>query len=177
MGLFSEMLPARKIKESLTEAGKVLMITCPGCACESLSYSEGLPCRALARGKNLEQSAIAVHRVRDRWDEIVRDMGKTTRHVTIAFPCEMFDTDRENIFAALDDGGNPADTVAALACSSGFAAIRELLKGLNVRIVPMMKTTGTFIFRLVPSASAEESVVDREGARITRFSALYGGGE
>jgi hypothetical protein len=142
------------------------MITCPGCACESLSYSEDLPCRALKHGKDMEHSALAVHMIRDKWDAILRKEKKSLTHITITFPCEMFDTDRKLILEKL--GTN--DTVAVLACSSGFIGIRELLSAYKGRIVPMMQTAGTFVFRLISDGQGEYSKVDRETARIVKFS-------
>jgi hypothetical protein len=142
------------------------MITCPGCACESLSYSEDLPCRALKHGKDMEHSALAVHMTRDKWDAIFRKEGKTLTHITIAFPCEMFDTDRELILEKLGEN----DAAAVLACSSGFIGIKDLLSTYKGRVVPMMKTAGTFVFRLISDEQGEYSKVDKETARIVKFS-------
>ena len=166
MGLFSEMLDEGKIRTSLRNSNNILMITCPGCACESLSYTEDLPCRALEQGKDMEHSAIAVHRVRDRWDSLLREEGKRVEHVSIAFPCEMFDTDREQIFRL----ARGKDTVAVLACASGFIAIRDMFPDFAGRLIPMMRTAGSFVFRLVPDETGENSKVDRTTARIMRFS-------
>ena len=145
------------------------MVTCPGCACESLSYTEGLPCRALDQGKDMEHSALAVHMVRDRWHAILTGLGKEVSHISIAFPCEMFEPDRAAILERL--AGN--DTVAILACSGAFVALRDLLAShtaRGIRLVPMMKTTGTFIFRLVYDETAENSMVEKDTARILNFS-------
>lgn len=166
MGLFSEMLAEERIKDGFKESKNILMITCPGCACESLSYSEGLPCRSLEQGKDMEHSAIAVHMVRDKWDEILKQMKKNVTHISVAFPCEMFDTERERILDKLQ--GN--DTVAILCCSSGCIAIKDMLPDFNGPFVPMMKSTGTFVFRLVLDETGKNSKVDRQTARVVRFS-------
>ena len=166
MGLFSEMIDAERIKSTFRGGKNVLMITCPGCACESVSYTEDWPCRALEQGKDMEHSALAIHRMRDKWDEILRDMGLTVSHITIAFPCEMFDTDRAQIMEAISG----CDTVGVLCCGSGCVAIRDMLDALDIRIVPMMKTSGTFVIRLVKDETGLNSKVDRESARIVRFS-------
>ncbi|MEA4893092.1 MAG: hypothetical protein VB085_11110 [Peptococcaceae bacterium] len=166
MGLFSEMLDEGRIRSSLQNSKNVLMITCPGCACESLSFSEDLPCRALEQGKDMEHSAIAVHRVRDRWDVALREMGIGVEHVSIAFPCEMFDTDRERIVQLARE----KDTIAVLACGSGFIAIRDMFPDFKGKLVPMMRTAGTFVFRLVPDETGENSKVDQKTARVMRFS-------
>jgi len=166
MGLYSEMLDQNRIKNSFKDSKKVLMITCPGCACESLSYTEGLPCRALQQGKDMEHSALAVHMIRDRWDAVLKQMGLQVSHISIAFPCEMFDTDRNLILEKLNDN----DTVAVLSCSSGYLAIRDMLPDFRGKIVPMMRTSGTFVFKLVPDETGENSKVDQKTARVVRFS-------
>lgn len=165
MGLYSEMLDEQRIKKNFQDAQKILMITCPGCACESLSYAKDLPCRSLEVGKDMEHSALAVHMVRDEWNERLVDMGKEVTHISIAFPCEMFDTDRNQISAQLTDH----DTVAVLCCMSGCIAIKDMLPAFEGRIVPMMKTSGSFVFRLVRDETGKNSKVERETARIMRF--------
>ena len=169
MGLFSEMLNEDRILKSVNDSENILMITCPGCACESLSYTEGLPCRAIVQGKDMEHSALAVHMVRDKWNEKLKEMGKKVSHISVAFPCEMFDTDRIQIINKLE--GN--DTVAVLACSSGFVAINDMLPELKGKIVPMMKTTGTFVFKLVSDETGENSMVDQKTARVIRNSSTH----
>ena len=166
MGLFSQMLDDERIISRLKNSKKVLLLTCPGCSCESLSYSLGLPNRSLAQGKNMEESAVAIHLMRVRWEEIIKKAGKEVRHISIAFPCEMYETDREYIRNSVGD----VDTIAILACSSGFLGIRDMFKGRNLNFVPMMKTSGTFVFQLITDESGEHSIVDRESARIVRFS-------
>lgn len=166
MGLFSEMLDDEKIISRLKDSKKVLILTCPGCSCESLSYSLGLPNRSLAQGKNMEESAVAIHAMRVKWEEIIKKASKAVKHISIAFPCEMYETDRELIRNSVGD----ADTIAILACSSGFLGIRDMFKGRDLNFVPMMKTSGTFVFKLVTDESGEHSVVDRDTARIVRFN-------
>lgn len=166
MGLFSEMLDDEKILRRLEGSNKILILTCPGCSCESLSYSLGLPNRSLAQGKNMEESAVAIHSMRLRWEKLLRNAGKEVRHISIAFPCEMYETDRELIRSSVQD----ADTVAILACSSGFLGIRDMFKGVDLNFVPMMKTSGTFVFKLITDESGAHSVVDKSTARIVRFS-------
>lgn len=168
MGLFCEMLDKERIKNSFTNSSNVLMVTCPGCACESLSYTEGLPCRAIEQGKDMEHSAIAVHVVRDKWDEILKQMELNVKHISVAFPCEMFDTDRELII----DKSEGIDTVAVLGCSSALIAIRDMLLDFKVTIVPMMKTSGTFVFKLIPDETGQYSKVDQKTARVIRLSEL-----
>jgi hypothetical protein len=165
MGLFSEMLDEQKIRQSFADVKNVLMITCPGCACESLSYSENLPCRALQQGKDMEHSALAVHMIRDKWDAILQEMGIQVSHLTIGFPCEMFDTDRQIIADNLDG----KDAIGVLCCSSGYVGLKDAYPDFPGKMVPMMKTAGTFVFRLVPDETGENSKVDRDTARVIRF--------
>lgn len=171
MGLFSEMLDEKRIKDGFKDSGHVLMITCPGCACESLSYTEGLPCRALESGKDMEESAVAVQRVRDQWDRVLKEDGKKVTHISVAFPCEMFYTERERILEKLQD----ADTIALLCCSSGYVAVKDMLPDFLGRFVPMMKTTGTFVFKLVLDESGKNSKVEQETARVIKFSKVNQG--
>lgn len=166
MGLFSEMLDKERIEASFKGSEHLLMITCPGCACESLSYTEGLPCRALESGKDMEESALAVHMVRDQWDAVLKEAGKKVTHISIAFPCEMFDTERERILEKIQD----ADTIALLCCSSGYVAVRDMLPDFQGTFVPMMKTTGTFVFKLVLDESGKNSKVEQDTARVIKFS-------
>ncbi len=172
MGLFSEMLGEERIDRSLANSRVILIITCPGCACESLSYSYNLPNRSLKEGKDMEHSALAVHLIRDRWDERLRLSAKEVKHITISFPCEMYDSDCDRIISALDG----VDTVAVLSCSSGFIGIRDLLlvNRPNMLVVPMMKTSGTFVFRLVTDEDGENCKVDHTSARIVRFREMFG---
>lgn len=157
------MLDKQRILRDFEDSQKILMITCPGCACESLSYSENLPCRSIMQGKDMEQSAIAIHQVRDRWDRLLKELGKEVKHLTVAFPCGMFDTDRELIIESLDN----CDTVAVLGCSSAFIGIKDTLDPFHSgKFVPMMKTTGTFVLRLVKDETGENSIVDQDSARI-----------
>jgi len=166
MGVFCEMLSEDMLRANFRNSKKVLMITCPGCACESLSYTEGFPCRSLEQGKDMVHSAIAVHRVRDKWDSILTEMNVQVSHVTVMFPCEMFDTDRDLILNKIY--GN--DTIAVLACFSGHAAIKNMLSDFGGKIVLMMKTTGLFVFRLVPDETGKNSIVDQNTTKIVHFS-------
>lgn len=166
MGLFSEMLDEERIKEGFQGSENVLMITCPGCACESLSYTEGLPCRSIDQGKDMEHSAVAVHTVRDKWDGILKQMEKNVTHISVAFPCEMFDTERQRIA----DKMQGIDTLAILCCSSGCVAIKDMLPDFKGTFVPMMKTSGTFVFKLILDETGENSKVDPKTARVMRFS-------
>jgi hypothetical protein len=165
MGLFSEMLEESKILNRCAGSKNILMITCPGCACESLSYTEDLPCRALNQGKDYEKNAFAVHQIRDKWNEKLTQMGMNVNHLTIAYPCEMFDTECELIRKSLSDN----DTIAILACSSGYLGIKDILPDFKGKYVPMMKTSGTFVFKLVKDETGQYSKVDKDSARIIRF--------
>lgn len=165
MGLYSKMLNEQTIRQSFEGAKNILMVTCPGCACESLSYSENLPCRSLQQGKDMEHSALAVHMVRDKWDAILRDMGIEVFHLTIGFSCEMFDTDRQKI--AHDLAGK--DTIGVLCCSSGYVGLKDAYPDFPGKLIPMMRTAGTFVFRLVRDETGENSKVDRATARVISY--------
>jgi len=165
MGLYSIMLDEQRIRDMVGDGQDILIISCPGCACESLSYGEGLPNRLLEQGKDMDSSAVAVNLVRTRWEEMLRAMGKRVDHLSVVFPCEMFDTERENILAALSGH----DTVMILACGSAYTGIRDILSDWYGKIVPMMQTKGSFVFRLVKDESGKYSKVEQETARINRF--------
>lgn len=167
MGLYSEMLPDDTILSRARKHRRILMLTCPGCACESVSYAKGLPCRALEAGKDMEQSARAIHLLRDEWSERFAALGIEVSHITAAFPCEFFDDERDRVLQAARDAR--ADAVAVLACSSGAVALADIMRDEGVDIIPMMKTAGSFVFRLVPDESGDYSIVDRDSARILRF--------
>ncbi|OAA87958.1 MULTISPECIES: hypothetical protein [Clostridium] len=165
MGLYSEMLDEQRIKNMFQGSKNVLVITCPGCACESLSYSDDLPCRSLDQNKDMVHSAIAVHRIRDKWNKILETMNINVNNISVAFPCEMFDTERESIWKELND----IDTIAILACSSAYVAIKGMLPEFKGKFIPMMRTVGTFVFTLIKDETGLNSKVDRKTAKIQRF--------
>jgi hypothetical protein len=160
------MLTDEKIIQSLKGVKKVLVITCPGCACESLSYDKQLPNRSLVEGKGFENAAVAVHKERDRLLKIFSGAGIETSAITVAFPCELVETDCERIV----ESAETADAVCALACTGGFLGIRDILPAYNGKIVPLMRTAGTFVFHLKIDEDGAYTIVERENARIVRFS-------
>ena len=163
MGLYSEMLNDQRILMDIGDKEKVLIVTCPGCACESLAYKNGGPCRTLAKGKDMDSSAAAVEAVRDRWDEKLSSLGKKVSHVTVSFPCEMFENERRSII----DASEGQEIVAVLGCSSAFLAVYRLLKDKNpAKGIPMMKTLGFFALNLVEDETGSYSVVDKEHSEI-----------
>ncbi len=166
MGLYSVMREEAQILKEVKDAEKILIISCPGCACESLSYEEDLPNRLLAQGKDMDASAVAVGIIRTRWVNKLEGLGYAVDYLSVVFPCEMFDTDREAILKALPGH----DTVMILACGSAYTGIRDILSDYPGRIVPMMQTRGSFVFRLVRDETGKHSKVERESARINRFS-------
>lgn len=165
MGLYSTLLDHDAVSGRLQPFDRVLMVVCPGCACESIAWACGGPCRALHAQGN---AAEAVNRVRQTWVSELTAQGKQVRSVTVAFPCEMFDSERAQITEALGD----AQAVAVLACSGGSAAVQQLIREQgadNVRVIPLMRTAGTFSLRLVKDETGEYSVVDKAHSRVTLF--------
>lgn len=165
MGLYSVMLDEKRILDMVGDAQRILLISCPGCACESLSYGENLPNRLVEQGKDMDSSAVATKLVRTRWEEMLRAMGKQVDSLSVVFPCEMFDPDRESILQALPGH----DTVMLLACGSAYIGIRDILKDFKGKIVPMMQTKGSFVFKLVRDESGKYSKVEQASARIHPF--------
>jgi hypothetical protein len=162
------MLPDETIIKSVTGMKKAVILTCPGCACESLSYDKQLPNRSLVESKGFENSAIAVHHERDRIVRLLDSRGIMCDMLTAAFPCELLETERERIVQKAQG----ADAVCVLACTGGFIGIRDILGGFGGKIVPLMKTAGTFVFHLKADAAGQYSMVERDNARILRFSPL-----
>jgi hypothetical protein len=167
MGVYCRMLDDEKILQSLKGIKKVLVLTCPGCACESLSYDKQLPNRSLVEGKGFENAAVAVHKERDRLLGIFSNMGIETSAITVAFPCELVETDCERIAKSAET----ADAVCVLACTGGFLGIRDILPAYSGKIVPLMRTAGTFVFHLKVDESDAYTIVEPGNARIVRFSA------
>ncbi len=166
MGLYSEVLSEDRILKDIGDARNVLIVTCPGCACESIAYRNGGPCRTIAKGNDMDSSAAAVEAVRDEWDARLTALGKNVSHVTVSFPCEMFENERRSIINAAEG----ADAVAVLGCSSAFLAVHRLLKDINpAKTVPMMKTLGFFALNLIEDESGTHSVVDREHSEVFYF--------
>ncbi|GHV80693.1 hypothetical protein AGMMS49944_24840 [Spirochaetia bacterium] len=166
MGVYCQMLEDAAIMKNLTGLKKVLIITCPGCACESLSYDKQLPNRSLAEGKGFENIAIAVHRERDRIAQICAAAGIETDTITVAFPCELVETECERIVLAAEN----TDAVCVLACSGGFLGIRDIMPDYPGKIIPLMKSAGTFVFHLAIDPAGSYSLVKRQGARILHFA-------
>ncbi len=166
MGLFSQMLEDERILKALEPYEKILIVSCPGCACESLSYTEDLPNRRIEQLADMDANAVAVNIVRGQWVERLASLGKQVNYVSVVFPCEMFDSEREKIFEALGDH----QVIAVLACSSAWLGIRDMLEGITLPIVPMMKTSGSFVFKLVKDETGEFSKVDIASARINTFA-------
>lgn len=166
MGLYSVMRSEAQILEGAKNARDILIISCPGCACESLSYEEDLPCRLLEQGKDMDASAVAVNIVRTQWVNKLEGRGCAVDYLSVVFPCEMFDTEREQILAVLPGH----DTVMILACGSAYIGIRDILKDFKGRIIPMMQTKGSFVFRLVKDETGKHSKVERASARINSFA-------
>jgi hypothetical protein len=160
------MLDDEKIIKSLENVRKALVLTCPGCACESLSYDKRLPNRSLREGKGFENSAIAVHKERDRIIDFLSKTGIATETLTIAFPCELVETDCERMIKIAKN----KDAICVLACTGGFLGIRDVLASYDVKITPLMRTVGTFVFHLKTDESGDYTVVERENARILHFS-------
>jgi hypothetical protein len=167
MGVYCQMLSDEKIIKSLEDAKKTLILTCPGCACESLSYDKGLPNRSLNEGKGFENIAVAVHKERDRIKEFFLRAGIETNTMTVAFPCELVETDCRQIVKMAGD----VDAVCVLACTGGFLGIRDILADYSVKITPLMRSVGTFVFHLKIDDSGDYTFVERENARILHFSA------
>lgn len=165
MGLYSVLLDENRILQAVEGAKNILLISCPGCACESLSYKEDLPNRLLEQGKDMDASAVAVSLVRARWVKKLRGLGKQVDELSVVFPCEMFETDRQSILGTLPGH----DTVMILACGSAYIAIRDILADYRGTIVPMMQTKGSFVFKLVRDESGKYSKVEKESARINKF--------
>lgn len=161
MGLYSEMIEEEKIFERLEDSKNILLITCPGCTCESLSYSEEIPCRKIEE-RDMEKNALATLEVRNKWINKLSNQGKNVKTINVIFPCEMFDDERDKITNNL----NNVDTVLILACSSAYVGIKDLIKNKDIKIVPMMKTKGSFVMRLVKDESGANSRIDKENSRI-----------
>jgi hypothetical protein len=160
------MLTDEKIIKILGDVKRVLILTCPGCACESLSYDKQLPNRSLREGKGFENIAVAVHKERDRIIGLFANIGIETDTLTIAFPCELVETDCERIIKAVEN----KDAICILACTGGFLGIQDILTSYDGKIRPLMKTVGSFVFHLKIDDSGDYTIVERENARILHFS-------
>jgi hypothetical protein len=91
--------------------------------------------------------------------------------LTIAFPCELLEKERETIEQKVKIANEKApDAVCVLACGSGFIGIRDILPGFAGKIIPLMKTAGTFVFHLKEDQSGKYSIVEQENARILHIS-------
>jgi hypothetical protein len=168
MGVYAELLSDEEIARLVEGAGtKVLLVTCPGCACESISYAKGVPNRSLAGGKDFEHSALAVHAERDRLERLLRAAGKVVENVTIGFPCEMYDPERE----LARERAEGKDFVAVLACGGGLLGMRDALEGLATPLIPLMRSVGTFMFRIIKDPCGESTIVDAARSRIIRSGA------
>ena len=166
MGVYCQMLADEKIIKSLENVKKALILTCPGCACESLSYDKRLPNRTLHEGKGFENIAVAVHKERDRIIDLFSRTGIETDTLTVAFPCELVETDCERIIKTVKN----KDAICVLACTGGFLGIRDILTSYDGKITPLMRTVGTFVFHLKTDESGEYTIVEKENARILHFS-------
>ncbi|MDR1903476.1 MAG: hypothetical protein LBQ88_14520, partial [Treponema sp.] len=83
MGVYCRMIADGVILEQLRGLKRILIIICPGCACESLSYDKQLPNRSLIEGKGFEHIAIAVHKERDRLAALCTAMDITVDSMTV----------------------------------------------------------------------------------------------
>jgi hypothetical protein len=168
------MLTDEKIIKSLEDVKTALVLTCPGCACESLSYDKHLPNRSLREGKGFENIAVAVHKERDRIVDLFSKLGIETDTLTVAFPCELVETDCERIIRTAET----KDAICVLACTGGFLGIRDILTSYSGKITPLMRTVGTFVFHLKIDDSGDYTIVEKENARILHFSpaGVLGGG-
>jgi hypothetical protein len=166
MGVYCQMLDDEKIIKSLENAKKVLILTCPGCACESLSYDKHLPNRSIHEGKGFENIAVAVHKERDRIINLFSKIGIEADALTVAFPCELVEKDCERIIKTTEN----KDAICVLACTGGFLGIRDILTSYSGKITPLMRTAGTFVFHLKIDESGDYTIVEKENARILHFS-------
>jgi hypothetical protein len=160
------MIADEVIIKKIKENKKILIITCPGCACESLSYDKQLPNRSLTEDKGFENIAIAVHKERDRIAALCNTMGIGVDSITVAFPCELVETE----CARIEQKVKSVDAVCVLACTGGYIGIHDILPDYQGKIIPLMKTLGTFVFHLKVDESGENSIVEKSNARILYFS-------
>jgi hypothetical protein len=160
------MLSDERIIKNLEDVKTALVLTCPGCACESLSYDKQLPNRSLREGKGFEHIAVAVHKERDRITSLFSKIGIETDTLTVAFPCELVETDCERIIKIAEN----KDAVCVLACTGGLLGIRDILTSYDGKIMPLMKTVGTFVFHLKVDESGDYTIVEKKNARILHFS-------
>jgi hypothetical protein len=167
MGVFCEMFDDSAIKEKLKGVKSLLMLSCPGCANECLSYAKGIPNRLIScEGKNMEEVNAALRIEGERWASIFKEMGIVAEQHIIAFPCLLFETEIDLI----QKSAAGKDAVAVLACSSGFFGIKDILKDFHGKFIPMMKTSGMRAFKLLKDKNnSDYNIVDRESAHITRF--------
>jgi hypothetical protein len=166
MGVYCQMLSDEKIIKSLEHIKSALVLTCPGCACESLSYDKQLPNRSLREGKGFENIAVAVHKERDRIIDLFSNIGIETDTLTVAFPCELVETDCERIIKLAVN----KDAICVLACTGGFLGIRDILASYGGKIAPLMRTVGTFVFHIKIDDSGDYTIVEKKNARILHFS-------
>jgi hypothetical protein len=160
------MIADETIIQKIKGFQKILIITCPGCACESLSYDKQLPNRSLTENKGFEHIAIAVHKERDRLAALCNAMGTAVDVITVAFPCELVETE----CARIEQKARYVDAVCVLACSGGYTGIHDILPEYQGKIIPLMKTLGTFVFHLKVDDSGENSIVEKSNAKILYFS-------
>lgn len=169
MGVYCEPITDELILKKVEGVKNVALIVCPGCACESLAYYKSLPNRLISsEGKDMEQSAVAVCLESDRLMKMLESKGISVERCLVAFPCEMFASEREHIRKVAEG----KDVVLVLACAGGFVGVRDVLVESDIKIVPLMKSMGTFVLYLVPDENGVHSVVDKEKSKIVRFKQL-----
>jgi hypothetical protein len=168
MGVYSKMLGDEIILKNVAGVNKLVIITCPGCACESLSYNKGLPNRVLKEISGIENAAIAVHIERDRLARLFVELGIVVDTHTSTFPCEL--TEPECVRIA--EKAHGTDAVCVLACSGGFIGVRNVLPRYEGKIIPLMRSTGAFVFRIITAEGGAYSVVEQESAKIIPAKAV-----
>lgn len=169
MGIYCEPITDEAILKKVQGVKKAALVVCPGCACESLAYYRSLPNRLIStEGKDMEQSAVAVCRESDRLTKLLENKGISVERCMVAFPCEMFENDREKIRKVAEG----KDAVLVLACAGGSVGVRNVLSESGIQVVPLMKSVGTFVLYLVHDESEVYSIVDKEKSKIVRFKQL-----
>ncbi|MCR1900170.1 hypothetical protein NSA47_14480 [Irregularibacter muris] len=166
MGLYSEMLEKEKIIKNLEDSKKVIIIVCPGCACDSIAYSLDYPDRRVEPSGDMAQDAVAINMVKKEWEEELEKQGKTVGYFWISDPCKLTDFECEDLRRETEN----YDTVAVLGCPSACAGIHRAIKDSKKKIVPMMKVVGSYVFHMKPDEKNENFYIDKEASYVKLFN-------
>lgn len=170
VSVYSEPLDHESIASRLEGASRVMVLTCPYCASLSLAYSRDIPVYTLNRHFTWSNGIAEEARL---LAEVLESEGKTVEVFGQSFLASSpFCTLGHIRKWQLRRKCRGFDAVVVLACVGGLVGVSQTLKG-TAKIVHGMRSLGcgTFNLRLQRPFGI---VVDRETARVSRFSSASG---